>query len=294
VLVLEKVPLVVISVAISVVTVIIQRNVGALVPVGDQSVGARLGNAVVAYALYLRDQFYFQDLSVYYPLRPFSAGAVAGAVGVLLVVTAGAILLWRKIPDSGRPVLTGWLWFLGTMVPMIGLVQSGEQGRADRFTYFPSIGLAIAVAWLWPARMLRELWQRKAAVVAAGGVVLALAIYTMLRVELWNDPLAMLLDGIDHTEKNAKLEYYVGEMLERYQKPEEAIGYYRRAVFDAEGFPQAYLALGRLLVQQGHEEEGFVALDVARRMRADDPHYEQVYREMSELAAERAATREGR
>ena len=156
-LVVEKLPLFAITAAISIITVIIQRQIGALVQLEKQSLLARVQNALVAYARYLRDHIYFQDLSLYYPLRTVTGGEAAAVLLVLVMITVAGRFSRPQAPCHGRPALIGWLWFLGMLVPVIGLVQSGEQGRADRFTYFPSIGLAIGLAWLGPAAKLEEL-----------------------------------------------------------------------------------------------------------------------------------------
>ena len=143
-LVVEKLPLLVLSAASSILTYIGQEQMGATRLMGDLPLTVRLSNAVVSYAWYVWTFAWPHDLSVLYPYRKdISLSAVLGAASLLAAITTVAIWRARKQPY----VLAGWLWFLGTLVPMIGLIQVGSQARADRFTYIPFIGLAIAFIW---------------------------------------------------------------------------------------------------------------------------------------------------
>ena len=136
---------------------------------------ARIANALISYAVYLGQFFWPVGLAAFYPRSEnLPAWQVGGAFLVLAAVSAGRPLSWRKQPA----VLVGWLWYLGTLVPMIGLVPIGDHARADRYTYLPQIGLCIAVVWgvslgigngsgaIWP--YLRE----RAAVMAIGSTAL--------------------------------------------------------------------------------------------------------------------------
>ena len=143
-LVLEKLPLLALTIACSVVTVIAQRSHGAVQDLESFSVATRVANATVGYARYLGMIFWPVDLVAYYPhTRRPTVGLALGAVGLIVAVS---VLSWRL--RRTRPWwLVGWLWFLGTLVPVIGLVQVGGQSIADRYLYFPSIGITVIVAW---------------------------------------------------------------------------------------------------------------------------------------------------
>ena len=137
-LLLEKIPFLVLAAADGVVTFLIQGQNGVVKTVADYPPGARIGNLLISYCRYLGKIFWPSDLAVYYPhpgYWPLAEVLLAG--GFLLGVTAGFVMLRRRQPF----LLMGWLWFLGTLVPVIGLVQVGRQSMADRYTYLPSLGV---------------------------------------------------------------------------------------------------------------------------------------------------------
>ena len=143
-LLLEKLPFLVLSIASSVVTIRAHASLGGLVSTEELPFSFRLGNAVVACALYLRKLFWPVDLSVFY-LHPgrWPDAAVAGSALLVLGITAVAIWQARRRPY----LLVGWLWFLFMLTPVIGLVQAHVQGMADRFAYLPAIGVFLMAAW---------------------------------------------------------------------------------------------------------------------------------------------------
>ena len=145
-LVLEKVPLLLVSAASCAVTVFAQRAGGAVVPLERMPLEVRAASAVLAYLGYLRQTIWPIGLAGFYPMQAMRLGTVAAAGLGLVLVTGLALALRRRAPA----VLVGWLWYLGTLVPVIGLVQVGAQASADRYTYVPLIGIFIAGAWAVP------------------------------------------------------------------------------------------------------------------------------------------------
>ncbi len=144
-LILEKAPLYMLAAASSVVTYLVQQKGGAMISFAQASFSARAANAVLSYGKYLWKTIWPTGLAVFYPYPadPAAAWKVGGTALVLVCISALVIFAARR-----RPYLaTGWLWYLGTLVPVIGLVQVGEQAMADRYTYIPLIGLFIMVAW---------------------------------------------------------------------------------------------------------------------------------------------------
>jgi tetratricopeptide (TPR) repeat protein len=144
-LVLEKLPFLLLAVLSAVATVRAQEAGGAVQSLENFRLEARLGNVVVAYASYLAKTLWPADLSFYYPFSPHGPPAAKLLLSalVLLSVSSAAILLRRRAPH----VLAGWLFFLGTLLPVIGLVQVGGQAMADRYTYVPLLGVFVMVAW---------------------------------------------------------------------------------------------------------------------------------------------------
>src|SRR6185503_16730346 len=140
----EKVPLFTLSIASSAATILAQRSGGAVATLDAFPLASRLGNALISYATYLWKTLWPSGLSFYYPhssgLDPWQIGLSA------LVLAAVTVAAFRA--RSRRPyLLVGWLWFVGTLVPVIGLVQVGSQGMANRYTYVPLVGLFLMAAW---------------------------------------------------------------------------------------------------------------------------------------------------
>ena len=183
-LLLEKAPLLALSAAASVITVFAQQRGGAIGSTEKYPFLVRAANAILSYLAYLRKIFWPGDLMAFYP-HPgsgFSHQGVAVASLVLLLLTLLSALTLRS-----RPYLAaGWLWYLGTLVPVIGAIQVGKQGMADRYTYLPAIGIAIAAAWgLSDLPLLRR--QGKKVLGAALALLVILAILTTKQVATWRD-----------------------------------------------------------------------------------------------------------
>ena len=141
---IEKLPLFALVIASSIVTFIVQRQGGAVSTLDVMPISLRIGNALVSYVAYLGKMLWPANLAVFYPFpRGIPPAAIAGAVLLLAAISVLAVRVARTRPY----VLVGWLWYVGTLVPVIGLIQVGTQGMADRYTYVPLIGIAIAVAW---------------------------------------------------------------------------------------------------------------------------------------------------
>jgi tetratricopeptide (TPR) repeat protein len=207
-LVREKWPLFALAAGACGVTVYSQAAGGAVRSVAAFPVADRVSNAAVAYVVYLRMTFWPDDLAVLYPLTRRSAGQGLAAAGVLAAVT---YLGWR-VRRSAPYVLVGWLWFLGTLVPVIGLVQVGEQAYADRFTYLPHIGLFVAA--VWAAADLAGRYRVPGPVVA--GVTLAAAVgcvvLTRQQVLHWVDGRALWSRALAVTPVNPTAHMQLGSV----------------------------------------------------------------------------------
>jgi tetratricopeptide (TPR) repeat protein len=228
-LLLEKIPFALLSAAMIVVTALALKythtDISHMIPLAQ-----RLANALLSCALYLRDTFYFGGLSLFYPYRAVPAEDTLLAGGLLILLTAVAVWAAFKFPRQGRPALIGWLWFLGTLTPALGLIQSGQQSRADRFTYFPSIGLFIALVWPWPGRLFVKPTRARLRNLAIGFILCLLAGYTSLQLILWRNPLTLYLAGIDHTKNNWYLLGRAGDACRQLGAYDRAEGYYRQAL----------------------------------------------------------------
>lgn len=196
-LILEKIPLFALSAASSVATLLYQKT--SLAPLEVLPWDLRLANAVVSYATYLGKAFVPRDLAVFYPFpREIPAWKVAGSVVLLALLTGFALWRARRSPW----LLLGWLWFLGTLVPVIGLVQVGRQAMADRYTYLPYIGLFLAVVW-----GIGEIVERRAAFRLVLGVLSVLAILgfagmTRAQARQWRDSVTLFRHALAVTGDN--------------------------------------------------------------------------------------------
>jgi tetratricopeptide (TPR) repeat protein len=224
-LILEKLPLLALSIAGGMLAVVAQRRGSAVVPLEQLSFSARLANAFVSYGWYLQKTFWPIHLAVYYahPEEKWQWGSVLASAVVLLAVTLLALAARRRMPW----LLVGWLWFLGTLVPVIGLLQVGAQAWADRFVYVPHIGLFVAL--VWTAADLADRLTLPAAVRAAlvGGCMIALAITTWIQIGYWKDTPTIWRHALAVTENNhrahANLAQYLFHQGRQLTDPQESL-----------------------------------------------------------------------
>jgi tetratricopeptide (TPR) repeat protein len=267
-LVVEKLPLFALVIASSIVTFIVQRQGGAMSALDVMPISLRIGNAIVSYATYLWKTVWPANLAVFYPFpREISPAAIAGALVVLVAIS---VLAWR-VARTRPYVPVGWLWYLGTLVPVIGLVQVGTQAMADRYTYVPLIGIAIAVAWTAadaPVRLRPAL--------AAGGVVIVLALAVLTRVQVghWQNSLALWQHTVDVTTDNYRARNSLGAQLGNLGRPADAIVQFTEAVRLAPDRGEAFHIhhnLGRALADLGRLDEAIPHYREALRLKPDYP-----------------------
>jgi len=198
-LIVEKLPLLVLSAASCLITVQVQSAWHAVAPVGVVSVVSRLANALLAYVGYLGKMVWPVNLSVLYPYpAQFSAIAVVGASAIVTVLTILALLLRRRAPWF----IVGWLWYLGTLVPVIGLVQVGSQAMADRYTYIPGIGIGLVVSWVVFTAARRSRLGRVALACGVAGVLTACSVLTWSQCGVWMDSESLFRHAILVTQNN--------------------------------------------------------------------------------------------
>jgi len=204
-LIIEKSSFFLLSAASSVITFVVQKSSGAVGSLEGVPVGARIQNALTAYVAYLGQAFWPSRLAVFYPFpTSLSAGEIVLAVGIIVLITATAIFLLRRQPY----LAVGWFWYLGMLVPVIGLVQVGVQARADRYTYLPLIGIFIAACW-GTAILFQKFANspsRKMIQVAAGsgaaGVLILLALASRKQALVWHDSRSLYQHAADVTDEN--------------------------------------------------------------------------------------------
>ena len=213
--VLEKWPLFGLAIVVSVVTLLAQQSGGAVTDLAALPISERVANALLTVLDYTRDAFWPAGLAIFYPHPEGGIPAlqVAGALIFVVGCSIGSVALFRRAPA----VTIGWLWFLGMLLPVIGLVQVGAQARADRYTYLPLIGLAIAVAWGVPglaSRWLREGRAGSVMLATAGSIVIgALGFATSVQLRSWRDTESVMRHALRVTESNSIAHAYLGVAL---------------------------------------------------------------------------------
>jgi protein O-mannosyl-transferase len=271
-LVREKLPFFVAALAASVVTLFTQRE--AMFPLAALPPTQRVANALLAYAAYLGDTVWPQGLTVFYPLPPAQpVWRVALAAALFATLTGAALARLRRAPW----LAVGWLWFAGMLLPVIGLLQVGSQGRADRYTYLPSIGLFAALVWevcelaLRRKRPARGPGATRAALAGAALLAIAsLAVAARAQVATWRDSLTLFQHALAVTERNLLAEMRVGTELGRRGDHAGAERHLRAAVRIAPGAPRPQAALGRWLHERGRPGEALPHLRQASRLRPRD------------------------
>lgn len=250
--VVEKVPLLVLAAAISAVTLVAQSRAGALPPEGVLSLPARIGNAVVAGAVYLIKTFWPHPLSVYYPLGnlPPPVWQVAGAAVLLAALTVGAATSLRTRPYFAA----GLFWYLGSLAPVSGLIQAGQQSMADRYTYLPLIGIFVAAVW-GTADFLARRTFRAAMPVVGALVLVPLIVVTRASVGYWKDSVTLFTHAVEAVPGNWYMHYNLGSVLARQRDFRGAIFHLSECIRLHPGYVDAYNDLGLLLATTGRRAE---------------------------------------
>jgi protein O-mannosyl-transferase len=249
-LLIEKVPFLLVTLTVSALTYTAHSHAGDIVT--NLSLSSRVQNAVVSYSRYVGKLLLPQGLSPFYPLvQPLPGAAVLGAGLLLVVGTVVAVGLWRRRPYG----FVGWFWYLGMLVPVIGLVQQGDESMADRYTYMPCIGLLVAGIWgLHDAlRPLRRRWQLELGLVAAASV--ACVVVTRQQVARWHDTETLFRHALAVTQANYIAHNNLGTALDKQGRVAEAIAEFRHAIEVKPGYARSYNNLGVALSEQGHWDE---------------------------------------
>lgn len=259
-IVTEKLPLIGISVIASIVTYLVQQRGGAVSTIDQIPLSLRISNALVSYVRYIADFFWPAKLAVFYPYRSISLLEAAAAGFALIAI---AILALRR-----DYLAVGWLWFLGTLVPMIGLVQIGLQSRADRYTYIPLIGLAIMVGW-----GAAELFANHRPVAIALGAVVCVAWFAVAWIDVgyWRDSSSLFEHAIQVTDGNYVAYNNLGAAERRMNRLNEAMVNFEHALRIKPHYADAENNLGEALLAEGRAQEAIPHIMAALRFDSNLP-----------------------
>ena len=261
-LIVEKIPLFALAAASCVVTFIAQSQGGATRALEHFPLSTRLANAAISSVAYLVKAVWPSGLAVFYPY-PYDglpAGNVAGAIVVLLAVTAACVRLWPRAPY----LLVGWLWYLVAVLPVIGIVQVGSQAMADRYTYVPLIGPFVMAAFALPER------PKRFVLAASSAAVVALAFAAFLQAGYWRDSVTLFTRTLAVTSDNAMAHNSLAKALFERGQVDQAVAHCAEAVRIAPGMGDAQSNLVRGLLAQGKTVEAAAKTKEALRDRPDD------------------------
>jgi tetratricopeptide (TPR) repeat protein len=265
--VLEKLPLLAASVAVGAIALRTQADAGSWLPAEQYPLPVRLANAALSLVAYLGDAFWPSGLVVFHP-HPRDAVSLpwaGAAAAVLLALSAGAWLQRRR-----RPWLAvGWLWFLGMLLPVLGLLQVGLQARADRYTYLPLIGLSLALAWSvrdWARTRARRRLALGGALVSA----LALAAAAHVQARHWRHTESLFRHAAAASEDNWLAHQWLGVLALERGELDAAEPHFRAALASQPDWSEVHLGLADVAAERGHWHEAIRGYEQARRLRPGD------------------------
>lgn len=282
-LIIEKIPLFILSAASCIITYTIQQSSGAVTAIDVIPLDARIANALVSYIRYIGKLIYPSGLCVLYPHpgRSLPFWQMAASLLILICITACVIYAARR---RRYYLAVGWLWYLGTLVPVIGLVQVGAQAMADRYTYLPSIGFFIMVGYGAAEVFSKQYYRRIAAAILSASVLAALVLCTWIQVRYWQNSLTIFERAIAVTKNNYKMHIELAGLLKDQNRFSEAINHYQQAVEIAPNDAESHYRLGDLLRLQGDIDGAIEHYLFAVRIKPDyaEPHNNLGYTLMSQ------------
>jgi protein O-mannosyl-transferase len=259
----EKLPLAIMAVTVSAVTITVQQLGGAVGSLAVVPFGTRVFNACISYVGYLAQMLWPIQLSAFYPFHPLHAWAVIGSILVLTAISFMAI----RIATSHPYVLVGWAWYLLSLIPVIGLIQVGDQARADRYTYLPLTGIFIAIVWsAFNIFRGRKVCQLISAIFGCA-VISTLAFLAQYQTGFWRNATTLWQHALETTTDNDHASVNLGMALMEKGAISEAIKHYNEALRIYPGFAEAHNALGVAFLRQNRISEATHHFESALRTR---------------------------
>jgi len=289
-LVREKVPLFCLVALSMVVTYLAQAHGGAVGGLTNAPLSWRLANLLVSYAKYFLLTFWPADLAIYYPASHQVAQAWQWAAALILLGALTALALRRV---KARPYLiVGWLWFLGTLVPVIGLVRIGGQAMADRYTYIPSIGLFVAL--VFGLADLAHFWRigRVFITITSALTIVILASLTALQTNRWRDSETLFVYALSVTSDNVIVQYNLGCALDQQGRAAEAIPHFAEALRIKPDHLHALANMGMALRKQGKAAEAIAFYQRALKMKSDPSDSAKVHWQLGLVLADQGKNEE--
>lgn len=246
-LIREKIPFFAIAVISSVITLYAQQ--GVIKSVERYSMPTRIANAFVSYISYIKDMFWPEGLAVFYPYgNNLSNGDIVLSIVLIIIISAIIIILRRPY------LIVGWLWYLGTLIPVIGLVQVGLQARADRYTYIPLIGIFIMIAYGVTELVQRWPQLKKILAPASGAILLILIVLTGSQATTWQNNGTLYQHAMEVTVDNYWAHYNLGLYLAEQGSYEKALYHFSKSLRIKPQQDDALLNIGSIMAKKGDKE----------------------------------------
>jgi len=266
----EKIPFFVLSAASSVTTFLVQRSWGAVTTTSESPLRFRASNALISYVKYIGKMLWPSRLDVFYP-QQYPKLTSLQTIGALLVLSITSILVLR-LAAKHRYLLTGWLWYLGTLVPVIGLVQVGSQAMADRYSYITLTGLFIIIAWGIPELVGKWKYKKIALAISALLVVSSVSVCTWFQAGYWRDSITLFQHSLDLSQDNHIAHLHMAKALCESGKPDEGVKEYRIYLQMRPNDADVISNLGVELISQNRLDEGIAEYKRYLQIKPNDPN----------------------
>jgi Flp pilus assembly protein TadD len=267
-LILEKIPFFALSAASSIVTFFVHR--GAIVQITQVPLKFRISNAIVSYVEYIGKMIWPSRLAVFYPHPSYDVSILYAIISTVFLLDVTILIL--RFAKNHPYLVTGWLWYIGTLVPVIGLVQVGGQALADRYTYITLTGLFIIIAWGLPDLLARKRYKTTALTLSALLIILALSICTHFQLRYWRSSITLFQHALDVTEDNYISHFCIATPLREQGRLDEAIYHCSEAVRLRPDFFDAHIYLAYFLRNAGRLDEAVKEYRESLQIKPEDPN----------------------
>jgi protein O-mannosyl-transferase len=269
-LVLEKIPFIIISAASSVITFFVQQSGGAVSQFSELGLRFRIYNAFISYIKYIEKTVWPNRLSIFYPHPGRDVSILYAAVSAVVLLTVTILVI--RFAKKHRYLATGWFWYLGTLVPVIGIIQVGGFARADRYTYITLTGLFIIIAWGVPELLAKWRYKKITLISSAVLTILVMSICTFFQLGYWQSNLTLFQHALDVTKKNYMAHFCLAAPLRDANRLDEAIYHCSRAIQLKPDFLQAHIEMSYLFRLAGRMDEAAAECLKCLEIKPDEPN----------------------
>jgi len=263
-LIIEKLPFFLLAAISSAITLIVQQQAGVVKDIVNFPLSIRVANALVSYVTYIMKMFWPTKLSIFYPHpgNTLQVSTVLLCASLLAAVTV--YVIWQA--GTRRYLLVGWTWFIGTLIPVIGLVQVGDQAMADRYTYIPLIGLFLIIAWGLPDLLAKYTFRKPVLAIAATAVLTVISVSTYLQLGYWQNSVTILEHAIEVTPNDRFAHANLGAAFLRKNMLDQAIVHFEKVLQSDPCDAMTQLNLGAALLRKDKTDQAIVHFEKALQL----------------------------